>query len=405
MAEAKQNLIGDDGIEIEVVAAGAEAPKVFDSPLASKRPARRYYPQVELTLARLREFSREPELIFWVFIFPLLLAFSLGIAFRNTGPERVYIALENHGTNSEGATLLAGLLANSPEIHVISLSTAEATAALRSGKVAVVVIATDQQHDQQPDATGSAGKSTRPSFDYRFDPSRPESRLGRLVVDSELQRALGRADVVSTADQKISEPGARYIDFLIPGLLGMSLMGGGFIGVGMTIVVARTRKLLKRFAATPMRRSHYLASFVYSRLIFLVLEVTAILVFAWFTFGFTTHGSMISMAFLLLVGGFTFAGLGLLIAARTQTAEGFSGFANLTMMPMWLLSGTFFSPSRFPEFLQPYIKALPLTALNNSLRAVMNDGAPLTAHWLEVCILLAWGSLSFLIALKIFRWQ
>jgi ABC-type multidrug transport system permease subunit len=154
-----------------------------------------------------------------------------------------------------------------------------------------------------------------------------------------------------------------------------------------------------------MRRSHYLLSFVYARLIFWALEVTTILVFAWLVFGFKVHGSLIEMAFLLVVGGLTFAGLGLLIAARTKTIEGVSGLSNLVMMPMWLLSGTFFSTARFPEFLQPYIKVLPLSALNSSLRAVMNDGAALTGHWMEICVLLAWGSVSFIIALKVFRWQ
>jgi ABC-2 type transport system permease protein len=175
--------------------------------------------------------------------------------------------------------------------------------------------------------------------------------------------------------------------------------------LGFTVVIARSRKLLKRFAATPMRRSHYLLSFMLSRLVFLFLEVTAVVVFAWLVFGFTVRGSWLSVAFITLLGGFTFSGIGLLVAARPTTIEGVSGLMNFIMLPMWLLSGTFFSSERFPQLLQPFIQALPLTALNNVLRALMNEGASLSSNWMQISILLAWLVISFVVALKIFRWQ
>ena len=171
------------------------------------------------------------------------------------------------------------------------------------------------------------------------------------------------------------------------------------------IVTARGRKLLKRFAATPMRRSHYLLSFIFSRLIFLAVEVAAVLAFAWLAFGVVVRGSLVALAVVSLIGGLTFSGLGLLVAARPRTVEGVSGLMNLVMLPMWLLSGTFFSSARFPTPLQPFIKALPLTALNDSMRAVMNDGVSLASNWSQVGVMLAWGVLSFAIALRIFRWQ
>jgi ABC-type multidrug transport system permease subunit len=366
--------------------------------------ARRSHPLIELTMARIREFLREPEVIFWVFAFPILLVCALGIAFRNTGPQKVQIAVERTESATEQSSALLDALTRSGDIEATLLSPAEATQALRSGKVALVV-------QPKPGSIG-AGSGTSPqqnsppsTFDYRFDPTRPESRQARLVVDDALQRAAGRSDPVHAGEQTFTEPGARYIDFLIPGLLGMNLMGSGLWGIGFAVVNARTRKLLKRFAATPMRRSHYLLSFVFSRLIFLVLEVAVVIAFAWFAFGFTVRGSFIGMAFLLLLGSMTFAGIGLLVAARPRTIEGVSGLMNLVMMPMWLLSGTFFSSSRFPEFLQPFIKALPLTALNDSLRGVMNDGAPVTANWVAISVMLVWCVASFLLALRTFRWQ
>lgn len=195
------------------------------------------------------------------------------------------------------------------------------------------------------------------------------------------------------------------MDFLVPGLIGMNMMGSGLWGLGFTVVIARSRKLLKRFAATPMKRSHYLLSFMLSRLVFLVLEVAAVVVFARIVFGFTVRGSWLGLALITLLGGFTFSGIGLLVAARPTTIEGVSGLMNFIMLPMWLLSGTFFSSERFPQIFQPFIKALPLTALNTVLRSVMNEGATLWSNWIPVSILLAWCVVSFVIALKIFRWQ
>lgn len=371
-----------------------------------------FHPLVELTLARVREFLREPEVIFWVFVFPVLLVFALGIAFRNTGPQKIRIGIERGETNSSASSALAGALARSAEIEAVELSPAEATQELRSGKVALVVRPSveGQAAERVEGGTADEGNvsvSTLPtrSFSYRYDPTRPESLQARMLVDDAIERAAGRTDVAQAKDETFTEPGARYIDFLIPGLLGMNLMGSGLWGVGFAVVNARTKKLLKRFAATPMRRSHYLLSFVLSRLFFLALEVAVVIAFARLTFGFRVRGSFIEMAFLLLLGALTFAGVGLLVASRPKTIEGVSGLMNLVMMPMWLLSGTFFSSARFPQIFQPFIKALPLTALNDSLRAVMNDGASVAGSWVAVCVLLAWCALSFIIALKIFRWQ
>ena len=343
------------------------------------------HPLLELTATRVREFLREKEAVFWVFIFPLLMTFALGIAFRNTGPDKTPVAIE--ATTDARANDVAQVLSGSSEITATVMSPTEAAQALRSGKVSIVV------------------RPGNDSFEYGFDPTRPESRAARLMVDDVLQRGKGRADVVKVGEEKVTEPGARYVDFLVPGLIGMNLMGSGLWGLGFTIVIARSRKILKRFAATPMKRSHYLFSFMLSRLVFLVLEVAAVIVFAWIAFDFTVRGSWLSLALITVLGGFTFSGLGLLVAARPTTIEGVSGLMNFIMLPMWLLSGTFFSSERFPEVFQPFIKALPLTALNSVLRSVMNEGAALTSNWIPISILLAWCLVSFVIALKIFKWQ
>ena len=378
MAEAKQTLVEDGEV------APARIGGVSKQPGAAKTQS--LHPLIELTSMRVREFLREKEAVFWVFIFPVLMTFALGIAFRNTAPDKTPVAVEVGATDSRSSEIV-DVLSRSPEITAIALSPDEATRALRSGKVSIVV------------------KPGNDSFEYRFDPTRPESRAARLLVDDVLQRGKGRADVAAVNEEKITEPGARYVDFLVPGLIGMNLMGSGLWGLGFTVVIARSRKLLKRFAATPMRRSHYLLSFMLSRLIFLVLEVAAIVVFAQLVFGFTVRGSWLSVVLITMLGGFTFSGIGLLVAARPTTIEGVSGLMNFIMLPMWLLSGTFFSSERFPEVFQPFIKALPLTALNSVLRSLMNEGATVSSNWAPISILIAWCVVSFVIALKIFKWQ
>ncbi len=393
MDEVKSDLLPDEKSIAGRHSAGAPTSR---NTSGEEKRGRVFHPLIELTLTRIREFLREKEALFWVFIFPVLLAFALGIAFRNAPPEKQRIAVERSGQADATANEIARVLSSSTEVEPVLLSPAEAAQSLRSGKVAMIV----RPRRETVSATPLTGE-----LDYQYDPTRPESKVARLAVDDALQRALGRTDVMIAREQKTVEPGARYIDFLIPGLIGLNLMGSGMWGLGFTVVQARGRKLLKRFAATPMRRTHYLLSFMFSRLIFLALEVAALVIFGWLVFGVGVRGSIVSVALISLLGGLTFSGLGMLVAARPQTIEGVSGLMNFVMLPMWLLSGTFFSSARFPEIFQPFIKALPLTAMNDSLRAVMNDGASLASNWGPLAVLLAWCLLSFAIALKIFRWQ
>lgn len=370
-----------------------EAGRVGTQPQPTSQPS--FYPLIELTLARVREFVRQPEAVFWVFVFPVLMAFALGIAFRNTAPEKMRIGVDSKMSN---AAAVAAAISRSDELEGIVLSPQDAARDLRTGKVALVV-------KGNPATSQSTDGGLPPSYQYNFDSTRPESRVARRSVDDALQRAAGRKDIAQSTDQPVSEPGARYIDFLIPGLIGLNLMGTGMWGVGFAIVAARTNKLLKRMAATPMKRWHYLLSFMLSRLLFLFFEIAAILVFAYFVFGVKIYGSLLGFISIALIGSMAFAGIGLLIASRTKTTEGVSGLMNLVMLPMWLLSGTFFSASRFPSFVQPMIKLLPLTVLNNALRSIMNDGAAVTANLSGIALLAAWGLVSFVIAVRIFRWQ
>ena len=338
------------------------------------------YPLAQLTLVRFREFWREPEAIFWVFVFPILLAAGLGLAFRNRPPEVIGIA----AVTPE----LARPLRQEKLLDVEQLSAPAAEEALRTGKVALLVA---------PSPGGAVV--------YRYDNTNPEGRTARMLADRAIQRAAGRADPVPSSDRLMREPGSRYIDFLIPGLLGMNLMGSAMWGLGFAIVDARRKKLMKRLISTPMPRHDYLLSFVLARLLLLVVEVGALLGFGVWVFQVPVRGSMLDLVVLCVLGSLAFSALGLLVASRAQTIEAASGLMNTVMMPMWIVSGVFFSAQRFPGALQPVIRALPLTAVIDALRAHMLQGASLAQVAPQLGVLLAWLLVCFALALKLFRWR
>jgi ABC transporter DrrB family efflux protein len=349
-----------------------------------RRPGRggARHPLIELTLARIREFLREPEAVFWVFAFPVIMTCALGIAFRSRGAEPVIVGIADQA----GVDALAASLERAGGFTVRRIPPADIDGAVRDGRAPVVIV-----------------PGTPPS--YHYDEARAESQVARLAVDAALQRAAGRRDVFEADQRPMHTVGSRYIDWLVPGLLGMNIMGTGLWGVGFSIVQARTKKLLKRLVATPMSKSHYLLAQVLSRLAFLLLETTIIIGFAWVAFGVAVHGSIAALTLIAFIGAISFGGLGLLLASRPRTIEAVSGLMNLVMLPMWVLSGVFFASTNFPDAMQPFIHALPLTALNDSLRAVVNEGRPLTAMAREIVVMLAWGAISFGISLRLFRWQ
>ena len=357
--------------------------------------ARNYHPLRGLYIARLREFYRQPARLFWVYGFPTMLALGLGLAFSGRGPESVPVDLVANASSEpvERALRAADAQARTDKTAGILLRVVteeEANRRLRTGKTPLVVV---------PTASGGVT--------YRYDPSRPEAASTRAAVDSVLQRNAGRRDPIATTDTLVSEPGSRYIDFLIPGLIGQNTMGGGLWGVGFLLVNFRIGKLLKRFAATPMPRRDFLLAILMARLTFLIPDVIVLLALGVFVFGTPIHGSLVLLAVVEVVGALAFSGIGLLIASRSKTTETVSGLMNLVMLPMWIFSGLFFSSERFPDAIQPLIQALPLTQLLIALRAVMLEGAGWTSQVILVAlgVLTAWAVGSFAVALRIFRWQ
>ena len=342
---------------------------------------------VELSLLRLREFIREPEAVFWTFIFPLLLAAGLGIAFRNRPAETVKVGVIAE-SSATGESTAAALRTSEQLVVDRFVNDSAATRALQSGTVALVI------------ARDSAG-----AVEYRFDPARPEARTARLLANETVQRAAGRGDPVAVSDAEITARGSRYIDFLIPGLLGLNIMGGGIWSIAFSIVTARNKKLLKRLVATPMSRGEYLFSFLLSRIGFLVIEVIVLVGFGALVFDVPVRGSWATLGIVCLVAALTFSAIGLLVSSRAKTVEAVSGLSNLVMLPMWIFSGVFFASTNFPAAFQPVIQALPLTLTVNALRETMLHGASLGAISGQIAVLGAWLVISFVVALRIFRWR
>ncbi len=257
-------------------------------------------PLVQLTLLRFREFVREPEALFWTLVFPVIITTGLGVAFRNQAPDVVRIAAVTPA--------VADALSRDPLLLVDRLDMDAARRALSTGRVVLVA---------EPGANGGVV--------YRYDDTNPEGRTARMIADRALQLASGRVDPVPVQDDVAREVGSRYIDFLVPGLVGMGIMSNAVWGLGFSIVDARRRKLMKRIIATPMRRMDYLLSFQIWRMFLLVFEVGVPVGFGVLAFGVPVRGSILEIAVISVVGSLAFSALGLLIASRAKTIEAVSG--------------------------------------------------------------------------------
>ncbi|MBI1354695.1 MAG: ABC transporter permease [Acidobacteria bacterium] len=338
----------------------------------------------ELLLDRLRQFHREPEVIFWVYLFPLLLIAGLGVAFSEDGPKPVLVRVV--ADSPERTAELARQLA-SPEIETETAGLDQLDRAGMGGRWDLTIVARDG------------------GVEYRLDPQQPESRLARELADRALQQSQGRVDPVSTTTVAEVRPGSRYIDWVIPGLLGLNILGSSMWGVGFTLVDLRIRKVLKRLSATPMRHGDFLLALLASRMLFLALEVVAILAFGRLVFHMPIVGDPLSIAGLCFLGACSFSAISLLTGARADKLETVTGLMNAIQVPMWIASGVFFSADRFPPVVQPLIQLLPLTQLNNGLRAILLEGHNLLDEAAAVGVLSAWGIVCFAAALRLFRWQ
>lgn len=368
--------------------------------MADSEPTKKYEqlpwydrnPLAQLTLTRLREFLREPGAVFWVFGFPILMVVALGFAFRNGPPQ-----LPRVGIVEPVPAWVMKALPNE-QFVVQTIDAAGVERCLSKARCDVVIAL-------KPTAERGALTAFPSDLALHFDPQRPEATVAKLAVEQAFTLSRFPDARLELGTQPMEVRGRRYVDFLLPGMIGLNLMGSSMWGIGYSIVVARKRNLLRRYAASPMRRSHFLGAYALSRLAFLVMELSALLLFGGLAFDVQVQGSVIAFVVFALIGSASFAGLSLIVGARISSVEVANGWLNFIMLPMWLLSGSFFSYERFPSAIHPVLQALPLTALNDGLRAITNDGASLFSLWPQTLVLAAWGLVGFVLAIRWFRWQ
>jgi len=313
------------------------------------------------------EFKREPSALGWVVCMPIFWMVILGYAFSNPKPEVYGVGVIDG--SKVGDTEVAETLQKSAQIKLRHGNDADLETRFRRGEIALVVSATDG------------------SLKFELDPTNPEASRARFFVDDLLQRSQGRVDTITSTSENRTVRGGRYVDFLIPGLLGLSVMSTGLFGVGMSIVSNRKENLLKRYLATPMRPGTYLLSHVFGRFISLAIEFVAIIGSGFLIFGFGIEGSWLAFLAFAILGAACFTAMAMLAAARTKSLPTISGIANLLSIFMTMSSGVFFSKNNFPDSIVPFLDLIPLTALNDALRKIALEGAGFSENLRELLVL------------------
>lgn len=361
----------------------------------------------QLIQAHLKEIIREPGVLFWGIVFPILMSLGLGIAFTQKQDSTRKIAVLT-GTESPLMDSLlsvyatAGIDPGSDSTHYemriqnarignmnflfYPMNWDEALVALKRGVVNVII----SEDGKEPE--------------YHFDPLNPDAQLSYLKLSEYFGE--GRTVVSeSTSDiRPLTLQGTRYIDFLIPGLLAMGIMMSTMWGLSYGMIEKRSKKLLRRMVATPMKKSYFLISFMTVRTLMNFLEAVLLIIFAWLVFGISIQGSIPALLALFIAGNIGFAGLAFIISSRTARTEIGNGLINVLVMPMMILSGIFFSYHNFPDMVIPIIKYMPLTLVADGMRSIFIEGAGLAQIAVPVIILTGGGSIFFLLGLKFFRW-
>jgi ABC-2 type transport system permease protein len=362
----------------------------------------------QLILAHFREIIREPGVLFWGILFPILMSLGLGIAFTNKADTIRKVAIttstdvsvvdsilksvtqkplrsDNSGSIAYSLTLHNEKLGNST-FHFYKMNWDEAMLALKRGKINVII-----------NQTG-----VRPQF--QFDPLNPDAQLTYL----KLTKVFDHATDVSLEETKNIVPltltGTRYIDFLIPGLLAMGIMMSSMWGLSYGIIEKRSKKLLRRMVATPMKKSYFLISLMTVRIAMNLVEALLLILFAWVVFDITIQGSIPALMAIFIAANIAFAGLAIFTSCRTAKTEIGNGLINVVVMPMMLLSGIFFSYHNYPDKLIPVLQKLPLTLVADAMRSIFIEGAGFAQVFVPIIILTFGGIITFAVGMKFFRW-
>jgi ABC-type multidrug transport system permease subunit len=343
---------------------------------------------LNLVTLQIKEFYREPEVLFWSVLFPLALSAILGFAFSQQGMKKSSVAIiDNAYTPTHtGIALLREQSLDSVskrQINLLVTQQDQAFLKLKRGEVALVL---------QPAESNS--------FIYHFDPANEEAYLQYLLLEKKLQSPQGPPSTV----EAVSTPGSRYIDFLIPGMIAFGLMNSCIWGIGWNLIELRIKKLLRRMVATPMSKTEFLLAYFTTRLMITFFENILLLLLAFLLFDLRIQGGMLTVFLLFIAGNIAFGGMAILIAARPERNQVGSGIINFITLAMTILSGVFFSYTNFPEWAVKIIRYVPLTLLADGFRSVFNEAADFPQIAMQVLLLLGYGVLSFIVGLRMFKW-
>jgi ABC-2 type transport system permease protein len=364
-------------------------------------------PIIQLILINYREFIREPGIVFWSVIFPVLMSWVLGVAFSNRGGLPQTIALIETPTE-KNMQLYAFLSDATPVLSANDSSIAEYRKTIANSKLGNTTyrfIVTGPDHAMLMLKRGQSAIIVEEKHDtllYHFDPGNPDARLNYITLSA----AIKNEDLLkdNSRIRVLEKTGMRYIDFLIPGLLAMGIMNSFLWGISYALIEMRAKKLLRRMVATPMKKSSYLISHFVARVTLAIIEASILYFFARIYFKVEIQGSLTAFFLIFLAGNICFTGLGVLLASRTSSSRIGTGLINFVTIPMTVLSGVFFSYHNFPDVVIPYIQKLPLTMLADSMRSIFIEGTGLAENMTAFLTLSLFGIVCFLAGLKIYKW-
>jgi ABC-2 type transport system permease protein len=372
----------------------------------------RFKQLTRLISAQFFEIIREPGVLFWGILFPILMALGLGLAFTKKVESTRKIAIIKTPEFASDSSALGQFLAQRCEKNQVAdgkewrwrytikdeksgnsiflfyqMEWEEALKFLKRGTVNLLLT--------------SSGKT----IEYNFDPLNSDAQISYLKLSPEI--GAGEAiKVKSNAEIKpMKVTGTRYIDFLVPGLIGMGVMMSSMWGISYGIIEKRSKKLLRRLVATPMKKSHFLIALITVRVAMNFIEALVLFLFSLIAFKMTIQGDISALIVLFLAGNIAFAGIAVLTSCHTSNTEVGNGLVNFVVFPMMILSGIFFSYQNFPEWSLPVIRNLPLSILTDGLRSIINEGAGYHEIAMPSIILTVTGVVFFIAGLKVFKWH
>ena len=355
----------------------------------------------KLLVSDFKQFLRDKTALFFTFAFPVIFIFIFGWAFSGAGDINYKIGLVNNDESSIGEGISQVLY----EIPIFDISEGEQDSQIEELKQgdtkAVIVIPAD--------LASGVGSGELSEITVFYDPTQTTSSqiiipVLRQAVD-EINRQLTQQPLLlQLSEESIQAHDLRDIDFLVPGILAMSVLFLGLLG-SIVLVERREKKILKRFGATPLRRSTMVFSQVVYRMILALVQTLIIIAIGYFVFNVQMVGNWFLLLGLVLLGTLTFISIGFFVVSRVRTTEGAMPLIQIIQFPMLFLSGIFFPIEFMPDFMRPVLAAIPLTYLGDAFRQVMVEATPLYPLWVDIAVLGGWLVVSMILAIKLFRWE